>query len=263
MAQVEEHRAVRMSCAVGKHGQREVVQAVVLQLQLLQVRQGDERPPVDAGDLVVGQDERDEVGQVPEGAHLDVPQSVPGQHDRLQLLKTGELAHAQQSQPVEGEPDVPQVLVDVLVQQVGRDRRQLVCLQVQVLQLAQVVEAGLADLPDVVVVQGEPEQLLQRLQGGLREDPHGQAKTDLEALKGAPDVFEREAVKGVEVVKGKAQFSQLRAALESVRLKLGQPVVPEKIVSEKVDLISWKFIFTRVIAVVHQMRDTNNTISRS
>ena len=153
--------------------------------------------------------------------------------------------------------------MDVLVQQVGRDRCQLVRLQVQVLQLAQVVEAGLADLPDVVVVQGEPEQLLQRLQGGLREDPHGQAEADFEALKGAPDVFEREVVEGVEVVEGKTQFSQLRAALESVRLKLGQPVVPEKIVSEKVDLISWKFIFTRVIAVVHQMRDTNNTISRS
>ena len=228
MAEIKEHRAVRMSSAVGKHGQREVVQAVVLQLQLLQVGQGDERPPVDAGDLVVGQDQGDKVGQVPEGAHLDVPQSVPGQHDRLQLLKTGELAHAQQSKPVEGEPDVPQVLVDVLVQQVGRDRRQLVRLQVQVLQLAQVVEAGLADLPDVVVVQGEPEQLLQRLQGGLREDPHGQAEADFEALKGAPDVFEREVVEGVEVVEGKTQFSQLRAALESVRLKLGQPVVPKK-----------------------------------
>ena len=88
MAEVKKHWAVRMASAVCKNRKREVVQAVVLQLQLLQVGQGDEGPPVDAGDLVVGEDEGDEVGQVPERAHLDVSQSVARQHDRLQLLKT-------------------------------------------------------------------------------------------------------------------------------------------------------------------------------
>ena len=202
MAEVEEHRAVRVASAVGKHRQREVVQAVVLQLQLLQVRQGDEGPPVDAGDLVVGEDEGDEVGQVPEGAHLDVSQSVAGQHDRLQLLKAGELTHSQETKTVEGEADVPKVLVDILVKQVRRDHCQLVGLQVEVLQLAQVVEARLADLADLVVVQGEPEQLLQRLQGRLWEYSHGETKADLQTLEGAPDVFEGEVVEGVEVVEG-------------------------------------------------------------
>ena len=202
MAEVEEHRAVWVASAVGKHRQREVVQAVVLQLQLLQVRQGDEGPPVDAGDLVVGEDEGDKVGQVPEGAHLNVSQSVAGQHDRLQLLKAGELTHSQETKTVEGEADVPKVLVDILVKQVRRDHCQLVGLQVEVLQLAQVVEARLADLADLVVVQGEPEQLLQRLQGRLWEYSHGEAEADLQTLEGAPDVFEGEVVEGVEVVEG-------------------------------------------------------------
>ena len=90
--------------------------------------------------------------------------------------------------------------MDVLVQQVRRDHCQLVRLQVEVLQLAQVVEARLADLPDLVVVQGEPEQLLQRLQGRLWEYSHGEAKADLQTLKRASDVFEGEVVEGVEVV---------------------------------------------------------------
>ena len=200
VAEVEEHWAVRVASAVCKNRQGEVVQVVVLQLQLLQVRQGDEGPPVDACDLVVGEDEGDKVGQVPEGAHLYVPQSVASQHDCLQLFKTGELAHSQETEAVEGKPDVPQVLVHVLVQQVGRDHCQLVRLKVEVLQLAQVVEARLADLPDLVVVQGQPEQLLQRLQGRLWKYSHGETKADFQTLKGSADVFEGEVIEEVEVV---------------------------------------------------------------
>ena len=164
------------------------------------MRQGDEGPPVDAGDLVVGEDEGDEVGQVPEGSHLNVSQSVAGEHDCLQLFKTGELTHSQETKPVEGKPDVAQVLVHVLVQQVRRNDSQLVCLEVEVLKLSQVVEAGLADLPDLVVVQGEPEQLLQRLQGRLGEDSHGETEADFQTLEGSSDVFEREVIEGVKVV---------------------------------------------------------------
>ena len=202
VAEVEEHWTVWMPSAVCKHRQRKVIQAVVLQLQLLQVRQGDEGSPVDAGDLVVGEDEGDKVGQVPEGAHLNVAQSVPSQHDGLQLLKTGELAHSQEAEAVEGKSDISQVLVDVLVQQVSGDHGQLVGLEVEVLQLPQVVEARLADLPDLVVVEGEPEQLLQRFQGRLWENSHGEPEANFQTFKRASDVFEGEVVQKVEVVEG-------------------------------------------------------------
>ena len=88
----------------------------------------------------------------------------------------------------------------VLVQQVGRDDRQLVRLEVEVLQLAQVVQARLTDLSYLVVVQREPEQLLQRLQGRLWENSHRKTKADLQTLEGSSDVFEGEVIQGVEVV---------------------------------------------------------------
>ena len=88
----------------------------------------------------------------------------------------------------------------VLVQQVGRDDRQLVRLEVEVLQLAQVVQACLTDLSYLVVVQREPEQLLQRLQGRLWENSHRETKADLQTLEGSSDVFEGEIIQGVEVV---------------------------------------------------------------
>ena len=88
----------------------------------------------------------------------------------------------------------------VLVQQVGRDDRQLVRLEVEVLQLAQVVQARLTDLSYLVVVQREPEQLLQRLQGRLWENSHRETKADLQTLEGSSDVFEGEIIQGVEVV---------------------------------------------------------------
>ncbi len=62
-------------------------------------------------------------------------------------------------------PDIKKIFVDIFVEKILRNIRQSVGLQVEVLQLPQTVQRRLADLLQLVVVQRQPQQLLQRLEG--------------------------------------------------------------------------------------------------
>ena len=78
---------------------------------------------------------------------------VAREHDGLQFLQAGKLAGSQESQPVEGQAHISQILVHVLVKQVCWNTGQLVRLKIEVLQLAQVVQTGLTNLPNLVIIQ--------------------------------------------------------------------------------------------------------------
>ena len=66
----------------------------------------------------MGEDDGDEVGQVPEGARLHPLQQVAGEHDCLQPGEGGEGAEAEGAEAVVREAHVEKGLVHVLVKQV-------------------------------------------------------------------------------------------------------------------------------------------------
>ena len=73
-------------------------------------------------------------------------------------------------------PDIKQVFVNIFVQQILRNFCQSVGLQIEVLQLAQTVQRCFADHLQLVVVQGQPQQLLQRLECLQRRSKHCNCK---------------------------------------------------------------------------------------
>ena len=224
---VEGERVHRVPRAVDERLQRELAQPVVLELQPLQVVQVGEAPRLDRLEAVVRQLEGGQLRHVPERALLDPRDPVARQRDRLDAREGREGALLHLGDDVVGEADVEQLLVDVLVEQVDGQARDPVVLEVEVLQLALVVQRRLADLRDLVVVQRQPDQLLQRLDGRLGEHRRLEPEGDLETLEGLPDVGEGHRVDPLELVEGQRELSQFRRPPEQPHVELLQPVVAQ------------------------------------
>ena len=148
--------------------------------------------------------------------HFAFAYLVPGEHNGLNPRQGRECPRGHDPQLVVGEPDIQQVFVHVLVEQIVRDARQLIGLKVEILQLPLVVEGGLADLLDLVVVQTEPEQLLKRLDRALGKRLGLQPKGNLQRFQTGSDFSERFGIDDLEGVEGEGELTELGTATEDV-----------------------------------------------
>ena len=112
---------------------------------------------VDIADLVVGEDQGDEVWEVPEGPSLDVLDEIPREHDGLQLVHAAELACSHHAEFVKRQPDVTEIFVNIFVEQVCRDPLKFVRLEIEILELPEIIQRGLADFLNLIIIQRQPE----------------------------------------------------------------------------------------------------------
>ena len=125
---------------------------------------------------------------------------------------------------------------------------QMVGLQVEVLKVALIVQRSGRNFADGVVVQRQPEQLLQRLNRRLGKPRPGVPEWDLETLQGGRHVGEGLRVDIFEGVEGQRQFPQLGTASEGVRGQRTQQVIPQ---NERVQ------IFRPITAEVARLQTLN------
>ena len=127
-----------------------------MQLELLKVGQTVEGPGVDVADLVVGQDQGHEVGEIPEGPSLDVFDEISREDDGLQLVHAAELASSHYAEFVKRQPDITEIFVNIFVEQVCRDPLKFVRLEIEILELPEIIQRGLADFLNLIIIQRQP-----------------------------------------------------------------------------------------------------------
>lgn len=156
VTEIQKQRGLGIEGAVVKNWKGEVIESVVLQLELLEVGETVEGSGIDVADLVVGQDQGHEIGEVPEGPSLDIFDEISREDDGLKLVHAAELTRSHYAEFVKRQPDVAEIFVNIFVEQVCRDPLKFVRLEIEILELPEIIQRGLADFLNLIIIQRQP-----------------------------------------------------------------------------------------------------------